>query len=80
MGASAALLVVEGIVVAFLLPNAPGYAGSVQLAFVMSLGASGVAPVPALAASVVYQALMIGPVVIVGLAVLPASLRRDPAP
>ena len=80
VGASAALLVVEGIVVAFLLPNAPGYAGSVQLAFVMSLGASGVAPVPALAASVVYQALMIGPVVIVGLAVLPASLRRDPAP
>ena len=45
VGVPVALLVVVGIVVAFLLPNAPGYAGSVQLAFVMSLGASGVTAV-----------------------------------
>jgi glycosyltransferase 2 family protein len=74
------LLVVVGIVVAFLLPNAPGYAGSVQLAFVVSLGAAGVTPAHALAASVVYQCLMIAPVVILGLAWLRHSLTPTSVP
>ena len=74
VGLGPSLLVVVGIVVAFLLPNAPGYAGSVQLAFVVSLGAAGITPAHALAASVVYQCLMIAPVVILGLAWLRRSL------
>jgi uncharacterized membrane protein YbhN (UPF0104 family) len=60
--------------VAFLLPNAPGYAGSAQLAFLLALGASGVTPAHALAASVVYQLLMILPVVLIGLYWLRSSL------
>jgi uncharacterized membrane protein YbhN (UPF0104 family) len=80
IGLGPSLLVVVGIVVAFLLPNAPGYAGSVQLAFVVSLGASGVTPAHALAASVVYQCLMIAPVVILGLAWLRRSLSPRSAP
>lgn len=76
IGLGAALLVVVGIVVAFLLPNAPGYAGSAQLAFLVSLGATGVAPAHALAASVVYQSLMILPVVVVGLAGLRGALAN----
>ena len=74
IGLGGSLLVVVGIVVAFLLPNAPGYAGSVQLAFVVSLAASGVPPAHAIAASVVYQLLMIFPVVVLGLAWLRGSL------
>lgn len=80
IGLGSSLLVVVGIVVAFLLPNAPGYAGSVQLAFVVSLGAVGVTPAHALAASVVYQCLMIAPVVILGLAWLRRSLSPTSAP
>jgi uncharacterized protein (TIRG00374 family) len=74
VGVGGALLVVVGIVVAFLLPNAPGYAGSAQLAFLLALGASGVTPAHALAASVVYQLLMILPVVLIGLYWLRSSL------
>jgi uncharacterized protein (TIRG00374 family) len=80
IGLGPSLLVVVGIVVAFLLPNAPGYAGSVQLAFVVSLGAVGVTPAHALAASVVYQCLMIAPVVILGLTWLRRSLAPTSAP
>jgi len=80
VGFGGALLVVVGIVVAFLLPNAPGYAGSVQLAFVMALSASGVTPAHAIAASIVYQCLMIAPVVALGLAWLRRSLTPVPAP
>jgi uncharacterized protein (TIRG00374 family) len=69
-----ALFVVVGIVVAFLLPNAPGYAGSAQVAFVVSLSPSGVPSTLAVAASVVYQLLMILPVVVLGLAWLRGCL------
>lgn len=76
--AGSALLVVVGIVVAFLLPNAPGYAGSAQVAFVVSLEPTGVTPAAAVAASVVYQALMVLPVVVFGLAWLRGCLAvRD---
>jgi len=80
VGLAAALLVVVGIVIAFLLPNAPGYAGAVQVAFLLALAPRGVTPEGALAASIVYQLLMVLPLVIVGLAVLRGTLtRRSPA-
>jgi hypothetical protein len=75
-GAAAAMLVVVGIVVAFLLPNAPGYAGAVQLAFLVTLQPIGIAAELALAASVVYQLLMVLPLVVVGLICLRPSLAR----
>ncbi len=79
IGAGPAILVVVGIVVAFLLPNAPGYAGSVQVAFRVTLVPLGIAPEAALAASFVYQLLMVLPLVVLGLAGLRGCLARDPA-
>jgi uncharacterized membrane protein YbhN (UPF0104 family) len=75
-GVPAAMLVVVGIVVAFLLPNAPGYAGSVQVAFLITLKPLGVANEYALGASIVYQLLMVLPLVVAGLALLRPSLAR----
>ena len=69
-------LVVVGIVVAFLLPNAPGYAGSVQVAFLVTLRPLGIAEAGALAASVVYQLLMVLPLIVAGLVCLRSSLAR----
>ena len=77
VGLAAACLVVVGIVVAFLLPNAPGYAGSVQVAFLVTLKPIGVPEDAALAASLVYQLLMILPLIIVGLVCLRPSLARS---
>ncbi len=70
-------LVVVGLVVAFLLPNAPGYTGSVQVVFVAALTPLGIGVAPALAASVVYQLLMVLPTIVLGLACLGSSLRRS---
>ena len=70
IGLAAACLVVVGIVVAFLLPNAPGYAGSVQVAFLVTLKPLGAADEGALAASVVYQLLMVLPLIVGGLVCL----------
>lgn len=72
----AALLVVAGIVLAFLVPNAPGYLGAAQLAFAMTLVPLGVPEERALAASVAYQLLMIAPTILAGLALLRYALRR----
>jgi uncharacterized protein (TIRG00374 family) len=80
LGFAASCLVVLGIVVAFLLPNAPGYAGSVQVAFVAALAPVGVGAERALAASVVYQLLMVLPLVVGGLACLRATLSRSSSP
>jgi uncharacterized protein (TIRG00374 family) len=76
IGFAATCLVVVGIVVAFLLPNAPGYAGSVQVAFLVTLRPLGITEEAALAASVVYQLLMVLPLIVVGLACLKSSLAR----
>ena len=75
-GAAAAMLVVVGIVVAFLLPNAPGYAGSVQVAFLVTLKPLGIADELALGASIVYQLLMVLPLIVGGLAFLRPSLAK----
>ena len=73
----ATLLVVAGIVLAFLVPNAPAYLGAVQLAFAMTLVPLGVAEERALAASVVYQLLMIVPTILAGLALVRYTLARE---
>jgi glycosyltransferase 2 family protein len=75
-GAAGAILVVVGMVVAFLLPNAPGYAGSMQVAFLVALRPAGVAEEAALAASFAYQLLMVLPIVVLGLAFLRPSLVK----
>ena len=75
-GVAGAILVVVGIVVAFLLPNAPAYAGSVQVAFLMTLKPLGVADEAALAASFVYQLLMVLPLVALGFIFLGPSLAK----
>ena len=75
-GFAAPGLVVVGIVVAFLLPNAPGYAGSVQIAFLYALRPLGVAEDAALAASIVYQLLMVLPFIVFGLLSLRVSLAK----
>ena len=75
-GVAGAILVVVGIVVAFLLPNAPAYAGSVQVAFLMTLKPLGVAEEAALAASFVYQLLMVLPLVALGFIFLGPSLAK----
>jgi glycosyltransferase 2 family protein len=76
IGVAPACLVVVGIVVAFLLPNAPGYAGSVQVAFLVTLKPLGTADEAALAASVVYQLLMVVPLIVGGLVCLKPALAR----
>lgn len=75
-GIAGALLVVVGIVVTFLLPNAPGYAGSVQVAFLVTLKPLGIADELALGASIVYQLLMVLPLVVAGLALMRSSLAK----
>lgn len=70
LGVPAGILVSVGIVVAFLLPNAPGYVGATQLAFVVALHPLGVPDAQALAASIAYQLLQILPLTVAGLLVL----------
>ena len=76
----AALLVVVGLVVAFLLPNAPGYVGATQAAFWAALAPLGVSVERALAASVAYQLLMILPLAVVGLGWARGTVRRVNVP
>ena len=59
-------------VIGLTLPAAPGHVGTVQLAFIAGLAPFGVADEEAFAASVIYNALMVVPTVILGL----AGLRR----
>lgn len=70
LGVPAGILVSVGIVVAFLLPNAPGYVGATQLAFVVALHPLGIPDAQALAASIAYQLLQILPLTLAGLVVL----------
>jgi uncharacterized membrane protein YbhN (UPF0104 family) len=76
LGAAACSLVVVGIVVAFLLPNAPGYAGSIQIAFLVVLRPLGTPDAAALAASIAYQLLVVLPLILAGIACLRATLRE----
>jgi uncharacterized protein (TIRG00374 family) len=68
-----------------LLPSAPGYVGSLQVAFVLAFSAIGIAPVFAVVSSTAVQIVLLGSMTIVGLTVLISDhllgaasfLRRD---
>ena len=51
------------------LPSGPGYIGSIQLAFTLGLAPFGVAPGPAIAASIFYHLLVCGSLIVAGLVV-----------
>jgi glycosyltransferase 2 family protein len=53
-----------------LLPSAPGYVGSLQVAFVIAFSAIGIAPVLAIVSSTATQIFLFGSITIVGLTVL----------
>jgi uncharacterized protein (TIRG00374 family) len=52
------------------LPSGPGYIGPFQYAFVVSLGAFAISQETALAVSVITQLVLLGPVTLIGLALL----------
>ena len=57
-------------VIGLTLPAAPGHVGTIQLAFIAGLAPFGVAQEEALAASVVYNAIMVVPTLLLGLPAL----------
>jgi hypothetical protein len=63
-------------VVGVTLPTAPGYVGTVQAAFVLGLAPFGVGTTNAVAASVVYNLLIIVPIWLVALPYLQGHLRQ----
>lgn len=52
------------------LPSGPGYVGSIQLAFTLGLAPFGIAPGPAIAASLFYHVLVCGSLIVAGLIAL----------
>jgi uncharacterized protein (TIRG00374 family) len=64
---TAALVVLAATLVAMSLPSAPGYLGSVQLAFWLALSPFDIAREDALAASVFYHVLICGPLLLGGI-------------
>lgn len=75
-GLGSSTFVVIGLVLAFAIPNAPGYLGATQLAFVAVLAPLGIEPARAFAASVVYTLLVIGPTLLLGAFAFGAIARR----
>ncbi len=75
LGSSVAVLV--ALVVGLVLPSGPGYAGTTQLAFVLALEPLGYSGESALAASLVYNATIVGVIVAIALAcaAIPAAHR-----
>jgi uncharacterized protein (TIRG00374 family) len=63
------------VILGLTLPNSPLQVGTTQLAFVVGLGVDGVSDTGAIAASLVYTAFLILPVMVIGAAVL-ASGRQ----
>lgn len=78
--ASAALAVFALMVLGLTLPSAPAQLGTTQLAFQIGLALVGVAPEPALAASLIYTGWVVLPQLIMGGALALLGLRRPPAP
>jgi glycosyltransferase 2 family protein len=74
-----AVLVMVGMVVVFILPNAPAYLGSTQIAFLAVLAPVGISRAGAIACSVVYLLLFIVPTMAAGafaLVVRPNTTRK----
>lgn len=77
LSAPMAALVLIAIVVMFTLPNAPGYLGATQMAFLGVLGPLGIARDTAVAASFVYTLAVVVPIMLAG--VLALSVGRRPS-
>ncbi len=58
---SAAVVALVFTVIGFALPAIPGYVGTIQLSFLLALRPYGIAPEPAVAASIYYHALITVP-------------------
>jgi len=69
---AAAASVLGLTIIGMSLPSGPGYVGSIQLAFTMGLAPFGIAPGPAIAASIFYHVLVCGSLIVAGL----IALRR----
>jgi uncharacterized membrane protein YbhN (UPF0104 family) len=74
-----AALVLIAVVVVFTLPNAPGYLGSTQVAFLAVLAPLGVPKDAVIAASFVYTLLVVLPMMAAGALGLVLPARREPA-
>jgi uncharacterized membrane protein YbhN (UPF0104 family) len=70
VGPGAVLVVLGAASLSTLLPTAPGYVGSYQLAFILSLGLFAYDAPRAIVAATVVQAFLLGGVVVAGLATL----------
>ncbi len=69
-GIAGAALTVGAAALSTLLPSAPGYLGSLQVAFVLAYSALGLAPILGVLSATALQLLLLGSVTLVGLAML----------
>jgi hypothetical protein len=82
LGLAGILALMGGACLSTLMPTAPGYVGSYQIAFVIVLGQFGIHSTSAVVAATAMQVYLIGTYTLVGLAILavtslnPASRRR----
>jgi uncharacterized membrane protein YbhN (UPF0104 family) len=81
IGPALAVLVMVGMVVVFMLPNAPAYLGATQIAFLAVLAPVGIPRAGAIACSVVYLLLFIVPTMAAGAFALVArpKIARNPS-
>lgn len=70
LGLSGMLSLLGGASLSTLVPTAPGYVGSYQMAFVVILGQYGISPTSAIVAGTAIQVYLIGTYTVVGLAVM----------
>lgn len=75
LSVATAALVLVAVVLVFTLPNAPGYLGSTQLAFLAVLAPLGVAKEQAIAASFVYTLVVVVPMMMAGAVALMLPAR-----
>jgi hypothetical protein len=73
-------LMLAGVVsLSMVLPSAPGFLGTIQLAYVISMAAFGYAAAPAIVAATVQQIFCFGSITIIGGALLTYSYIGRPA-
>ncbi len=70
VGVAATLITLGAVVLSTLLPTAPGYVGSMQLAFIVALRSFGATAPEAFTAASIFQVFVFGSVVACGMAIL----------
>lgn len=70
VGIAGTCLTIGAAALSTLLPSAPGYLGSLQVAFVLAYSAHGVAPILGVLSATAVQLLLLGSVTLVGLVML----------